>query len=373
MDIQSISSFFTATLTDIGYAELPYFGVLEIKHRPARLIKNEKIDFIPPQSVVTFTYNENVNAIETIAHMAKKGQVDESIITIELKKITDSLKQVLADGNDFYLENIGTFHPDGTFESTRTTETCSNAYGLASFSIDKVTDAEQKEKKERPVKLIKNTAKTIVFAAPILFSALLIPNILQISHNAQFASLFRNTTVYTDYTQPERPRPQDFTPSKLAINNTPSQTDTTAPQKAVKKAKTTAPTQAQKQAVKKNVQSSTTSKGSSKQQAIKKSTTKPNAIKKSAKKQSVKKAKTSAQTENAKYFIIVGTFAKRANAERYSKQLKNKDYDSGIINENEKSRVYLSAFADKSEAQQYINDLHNRSEYSNAWLYVKES
>jgi cell division protein FtsN len=150
-----------------------------------------------------------------------------------------------------------------------------------------------------------------------------------------------------NFNQPEVPRPQEYKSIAKVAQATPVETEETAiVSKTVKKEKVS---KAKKEKVK-------TAK-----------------VTKQKKQEENATPMTTPADNNAKYFIIVGTFSVKSNAENFSEKLKDKDFNSGVLSDAEKNRVYLSAFSDKAEAQKYINDLRSDSEYSNAWLYVKQS
>lgn len=318
---------------------VPFLGTFAIVTKSARLIPGEQVTFVPPQSFVTYSalYDESDNTLQQ--QYAQCANISENEALAEIAQFSNAILTEIESQGTLYLNGIGTLTQSKDFTSTTYSGISPENFALPTFVLDTCSDTENKRAKSRPLNIAKTTGKALFISSPIVFGALLIPNILQISHDAQLASLFRDTKVTMNFNQPEVPRPYDYKPITEIAQATPV---------ADKETIATKPTQ----------KASNTQKETKRNFEVK------------------KREKTATQqvtNENAKYFIIVGTFSVKSNAENYSEKLKDKDFNSGIISEDEKNRVYLSAFADKAEAQQYINELRNGSEYNNAWLYVKQS
>lgn len=301
------SSLIRQALLEVGTVAVPHIGTFTLRHCSARLIQNEDITCVPPQNVVEFS-NECADEKSFIQFIAQKTNSSEATIQKELSTFTDSIQKSLNENTPYVIENVGTIHPDGRFQSSIAWN--ANAFGLRNFSIHKLSEEEKKKSNLTTAQTLAGVAKTLFIASPILFGALLIPNILQVSQNPQLASIFRHTQVEMDFTQPEVPRPHEFKPvaSESTVVTVPA-----------------------------------TPKNDEKVGSAEK-----------------------------RYFVVVGTFANMANAKNYEKQLRKKKYHSGII-EGERNKVYLSAFADKTEAQQYVARIRKQSGYSNAWIYVKQA
>lgn len=343
-------------LLDKVVVSIPSIGSLSLQYQTARLVKNEQILFVPPKELALLS-TENERVDEFIDYVEKETNVSKEQIRLEFLNFALKIKQQLDNQTDYELSNIGVFHSNGSFESVTFPET----YGLSEFSLDKVADRELKDKKEKPIKIAKIAGKVAFIASPILFGALLVPNILQISKSAEFASIFRETTVNYELSQPDVPRPLEYKP--IAQEESVAMTEIVSEPMAVVNNPN------------RNVEevSAEKSQTSVKDATVEESKVAKNSIATTKPKREAKTTNKKAVTQDAKYFIIVGTFSQKSNAEKYSKKLKKQAYDSGVLNDSEKSRVYLSAFVDKSEAQQYIKNLQSGSEYSDAWLYVKES
>lgn len=343
-------------LIDKVLVTIPSVGSLSLHYQTARLVKNEQILFVPPKELALLS-TETEATTNFIEYVEKKVQVSKEQIVREFEIFSSKIKQELDNQHEFELKSVGVFHPDGSFESVVFPET----YGLSEFSVDKVTDREVKDKKEKPIKIAKIAGKAAFIASPIVFGALLIPNILQVSKSAEFASMFRETSVSYELSQPDVPRPLEYKPI-AQVEESVSMPDVVSEPMAV----VTNPVSDVAESSPQIVQN-TTKNTTDKKSQIEKGSVAPAKSKKDV------KPNKKEEKQDAKYFIIVGTFSQKSNAEKYSKKLKKQDYDSGVLNDSQKSRVYLSAFADKVEAQKYIQNLHNGSEYSDAWLYVKES
>ncbi|MBR5433734.1 MAG: SPOR domain-containing protein [Bacteroidales bacterium] len=301
------SSLIRQALLEVGTVAVPHIGTFTLHHCSARLIQNEDITCVPPQNVVEFS-NECADEKSFIQFIAQKTNSSEATIQKELSTFTDSIQKSLNENTPYVIENVGTIHPDGRFQSSIAWN--ANAFGLRDFSIHKLSEEEKKKSNLTTAQTLAGVVKTLFIASPILFGALLIPNILQVSQNPQFASIFRQTQVEMDFTQPEVPRPHEFKPIVEAEKPKPEP----APM----------PTE-----------------------------------------------KPTTKAEN-KYFVVVGTFVDLSNAKKFAKKLQKENYQSGII-EGERNKVYLSAFANKAKAQQYVQQLRGQSNYASAWIYVKKS
>ena len=325
---------------------VPFLGTVAIVNKPAQLIQGEQITFVPPQAFVTYSTecDESDNTLQQ--HYAENTNISEAEALAEIAQFSNTILTEIESHGTLYLNGIGTLTQNKDFTSTTYGGISPENFALPTFVLDTCSDAESKRAKSRPLNIAKTAGKALFISSPIVFGALLIPNILQISHNAQLASLFRDTKVTMNFNQPEVPRPFEYKPIAEVAQATVMEKETAKVSKTVKKEKAS---------------------------KAKKDKIKTAKVTKQKKQEKNAVQKTVPANNNAKYFIIVGTFSVKSNAESYSEKLKDKDFNSGVISDNDKNRVYLSAFADKAEAQQYINELHNGSEYNNAWLYVKQS
>jgi len=331
MNLESLIRIF---LMGTGSVSVPVLGTLSVQYHPARLSKSEQIDFVPPRYEIVHS-KEYVESPRFIQYLAVKLQLTEVQAEILLKEYGSKIEQAIASGVSFEIESVGVVLADGGFESKITPESFPDTYGLSGFSMDKLSDAEKKNAKQLPKKIVKNTAKAMIIASPILFGALLIPNILHMAQNEEVASVFRNTNASVDFSQPEMPRPHDFKVSETVA--------------------------VQEQEYVQNVESNPVAEvGNSVGEQSKKIAKKEN-------------KRVATQSADVKYYVIVGTFSVKSNAEKYSKKLQSKDYNSGVISENNKNRVYLDAFASADDAQRYVKALQADSEYGKAWVYVKNS
>ena len=318
---------------------VPFLGTFAIVTKPAQLIQGEQVTFVPPQSFVTYSTECDKSDNTLQQHYAESANISETEALAEIAQFSNAILTEIESQGTLYLNGIGTLTQSKDFTSTTYGGISPENFALPTFVLDTCSDAESKRAKSRPLNIAKTAGKALFISSPIVFGALLIPNILQISHNAQLASLFRDTKVTMNFNQPEVPRPYEYKAIAEIAQATP--VETTETEKISK--------------------------------PVKKEQVKTAKVTKQKKQERNATPKAVPADNNAKYFIIVGTFSVKSNAENYSEKLKDKDFKSGVISDNEKNRVYLSAFADKSEAQQYINELRNGSEYNNAWLYVKQS
>lgn len=334
----NLESLIRTFLMGAGSVSIPMVGTFSVQYHPARLAKSEQIDFVPPHYEIVYS-KDYVEIPRFIQYIAVKQNITDEQAQVLLTDFGTRISQRLLSGEDVEIDSLGLITSDGIFESKITSESFPDTYGLSGFSMDKLSDAEKKNAKQLPKTIIKNTAKAIIIASPILFGALLIPNILHVAQNEEFASAFRNTTVPVDFSQPELPRPHDFKVKDGVVDE---------PKQEVVEAVVAESIVANKKA------------SNAKAESAKQHTNVPTET-------------VTEQAADVKYFIIVGTFSVKENAEKFSKKLQSKDYNSGVISDNNKNRVYLNAFASADDAQQYVKDLQSNSEYGKAWVYVKNS
>lgn len=321
----NLESLIRSTLYGKETVVVPGLGTFNLQYQSARLVKSEKVTFKPPQKTVAYSQECDSNDTVLVDAFAQNLDCSKDEALQKINDFVSKFKMLVQQKGSASLCGVGTFSADGTFKSATFREISPETFGLGDFSIKTLSEDEKKNDKPNSLKVAVGVAKAMFIASPILFGALLIPNILQVSHNVHFASLFRETNVAVDLSEPEMPRPYAF--------------------KTIVKEETQVP-------VEKVVAVAETKKA------------KPEA----------KKKKSTQKAKNLRYFVVVGTFSDVSNAERYVKKLKSENPDSGVITpENEKSKVYLTAFSEKSEAQSYMKQLRENSEYSKAWVYVKKS
>lgn len=333
-----------------GVAVVPDLGTFRLQHQSARLLKDDSMKFVPPQNIVTFS-TDCVDDDSFKSFVAKKTQKSEDETLHLLRSYAVLVKNVLQKQESFQIKGVGVIKSDWSFVSQLSKESSPETFGLADFSIDTVSETEKKNAELKVKNFTKSATKTMILASPILFGALLIPSILQISNNPQFASVFRRTQVAVNSSAPEIPSPHQ-------LKSTVAKTE---------KIVTETPTVATSGKNQKNV-------SQKKDQAAAKNANK--VVTKTANKGVVKKGEKSVDkkaTNNAgkKYYVVVGTFSNAEYAYKYAKQLQNK-YESGVI-EGEQNKVYISAFSSRQEAVDCTRQLRENTTYPNAWIYVKNS
>lgn len=81
-------------------------------------------------------------------------------------------------------------------------------------------------------------------------------------------------------------------------------------------------------------------------------------------------AKTASKAVPGKYYVIIGSFKTRAQAQGYIKRLKG-DVPShaGIILNDGKVRVYAQQFSTEKSAQSYLHKIRQDANHKQAWLY----
>ncbi|MCQ2959249.1 MAG: SPOR domain-containing protein [Bacteroidales bacterium] len=311
----NLESLIRSVLYEEGKVSVSGLGTFSLQYQPARLVKTEQIDFNPPQRNVVFSTECTKDLILTSAvSRAAKCSQDEALKKISLFSL--KVKNEVKKNGSFSLEGVGTLHEDGTFVSLLLPDSFPETFGLKGFSIQKISEVEKKkpELENKSFNGVAGVVKTLFLASPILFGAMLIPSILQVSQNADFASMFRKTEVSVDFVEPEMPRPHTFKPSVNNSENSSLVTETV----------------------------------------------------------SVSENAGTIESVETEYYVIAGTFSDIANAERYVKRLKAEKYNAGII-KGEKNKVYLAAFERKEDAVHFVDNLQKGQVFKKAWIFHKKS
>ena len=133
--------------------------------------------------------------------------------------------------------------------------------------------------------------------------------------------------------------------------------------KSVEKAETTPAT---------HVSKSTDSKSST----VKSSSTKTSSINASASKLSSAKTSSTSEIsstskdERGKYYVIIGSFKNKADAQTHIKTLKgSKIAATANILVRDRARVYAQSFLSENEAQSYMEQLNKTPKHKDAWIY----
>ncbi|MDR2917120.1 MAG: SPOR domain-containing protein [Tannerella sp.] len=88
----------------------------------------------------------------------------------------------------------------------------------------------------------------------------------------------------------------------------------------------------------------------------------------SSKSSSIKSS--SANTGGAKYYVIIGSFNNKAQAQSYIKRQKGTETaGSGILVRDGRVRVYAQSFSTEKAAQSYMNKLRQNPKHGQAWVY----
>lgn len=91
----------------------------------------------------------------------------------------------------------------------------------------------------------------------------------------------------------------------------------------------------------------------------------------SAKSPDASSAKSStAKASSAKYYVIIGSFNTRGQAQEYIKRLKSDvANDAGIVVNDGRVRVYAQHFPTEKSAQSYLKKIRQNPKHEQAWLY----
>jgi cell division protein FtsN len=74
------------------------------------------------------------------------------------------------------------------------------------------------------------------------------------------------------------------------------------------------------------------------------------------------------------YFVIIGSFRERSNADRFSESLVAKGFDPVILlSETGLNRISVDSYADENDARARIMQIRNQfSEHEDTWLLIKK-
>lgn len=344
-----------------NFITIPGFGSFVSKYQAARIVKSDYVKFIPPRKTIAFNPLLDTDDGVLISFLENEYRLTNVDAQKEIELFVNQTKQILESEKAWNWQGIGTFFYDTQkslqFEASPIQNYLTDSYGLSDFSVHILPQEHALEeyiakKKEQIAPLHKKIIKAAFIASPIIFGAILIPNILHTPQLAGFVSMFRDTEVSIDFSIPEKPMP-------FAYNNQVQSHDIMDTPIIDTQHVLTAQNQDSKDVEKPQIVES---------KPIKK-------IKKSqfSEVKSQTKLPVTSSIEGKSYFIIVGSFSTQKNAERLSKDLQKQAFESGIVTDGEKIRVYISAFALKNDAIKKLNEIKNLSDFSGAWLYTRNS
>ena len=77
------------------------------------------------------------------------------------------------------------------------------------------------------------------------------------------------------------------------------------------------------------------------------------------------------KTGGGKYYVIIGSYKNRSDAQAHIKSLKgSKVSATADIIVRDRARVYAQSFSSENEAQSYMEQLHKNPKHKDAWIYI---
>ncbi|HRS18900.1 MAG TPA: hypothetical protein P5243_05315, partial [Bacteroidales bacterium] len=199
------------------------------------------------------------------------------------------------------------------------------------------------EKKKNELPLHKKIIKTTFILSPVLFAAILIPNIIHAPQMTGIISLFRDTEAYVDFSIPQKPMPILSYKKIEQIEYTPQQENNTIPEPK---------------------ETNNVSNNNSKEQQ------KNNSIVSIPKTQ---ESYNNSKSQNVNLYIIVGSYSSETNAQVFLNTIKEQYTQAGILIKDGKIRVFIEKNSNKELTLHALRSIKQKDEFKNAWIYTERT
>jgi len=335
---------------------VPGFGIFHSKYHPARIIKSDHVKFIPPHTIIEFEATENTNDVSFATTLETEYNIPFAEAVSKIEAFVTQTKEILAQHTSCTIEGIGELYYNTNNEISLKPDSQNtillDTYGLSSFQVHAIPKEDALERAIRKHTHIaessqKKILKALFIAIPIIFALILIPNILHIPQSASIISLFRNTEVPFDMSNPHKPIPDmassyfpETEPSN-SVYDTPLGIETPPPKDDVSSLTEISETPPEIP----EIQEPTTAE----------QTTIP-----------LQPTETTEQ-----FYIIVGSFSTEQNATRYAQELQKSSHNAGVVIRDNKIRVYISQSESKDIALSELETIRANPKFSGAWLYAE--
>lgn len=328
-----------------NFITIPGLGSFVSQYQPARIIQSDYVKFLPPQKILAFNtllQHDDGVLVSVLEHEYKltKEQARKEVDTF-----VNTTKDILQTTNIVNLQGIGTLyynHHAIEFEPANQ-KVSTQAYGLTDFSVHILPQEsrlkEYVEKKKTNLPLHKKIIKTTFILSPVIFGALLIPNIIHAPHMTSIISLFRDTDAYVDFSIPRKPIP-------------------------VLEYKKTEP-----------IESYQHQQTASNQSTIEHATQEKNTIQAATQIKQTKQLHVQTNMpieQRVQYYIIVGSYSSEKNAKIQVSKLKDTFSNAGIIKKDGKIRVYVETAFSKEVVKQSLETIQKQEPYKAAWIYTQK-
>jgi hypothetical protein len=332
-----------------NFITIPGLGSFVSQYHPARIIKSDYVKFIPPRKVIAFNtlIQQNDGILESILQSDYKLSLSEAQKEIDL--FVNTTKEILQTSKLYPIQGVGTlYYSDHSilFEPSFQNNS-SNQYGLSDFFVHilpqetNINDYVEKKKNELP--LHKKIIKTTFILSPVLFAAILIPNIIHAPQMTGIISLFRDTEAYVDFSIPQKPKPILSYKKTEQIEYTPQQENITMSE---------------------SKETNNVSNNNSKEQQ------KNNSIVSIPKTQEFYN---NSKSQNVNLYIIVGSYSSKTNAQVFLNTIKAQYTQAGILIKDGKIRVFIEKNSNKELTLHALRSIKQKDEFKNAWIYTEKT
>lgn len=334
-----------------NFITIPGLGSFVSQYQPARIIKSDYVKFISPRKVLAFNPMIQQNDGVLLSILQSDYTLSEEQALKEIQQFVDTTKEILTNSNIVNLQGIGTlYYSEQSLQFEPSLHhISSHEYGLSDFSVHILPHETQLkeyiEKKKSELPLHKKIIKATFILSPVLFGALLIPNIIHAPQMTGLISLFRDTDAYVDFTIPRKPIPV------LEYKKT-------EPLDYIPQEQTTASNELQNQ-------TKPQPHNENKTQSEKVKTNTGIELQKSVNTQEKNK------TQRVDYYIIVGSYSSEKNAQQFVNKLKAQYKQAGIISKNGKIRVFIEKSNNKELAKNSLDIVKQDQEFKTAWIYTE--
>lgn len=333
-----------------NFITIPGLGSFVSQYHPARIVKSDYVKFIPPQKILVFNALVQQDDGILVSVLQTDYKLSAEAAYKEVERFVSTTKEILQSSNIVNLNGIGTLYYNNQaieFEPAPISVD-SSVYGLSDFSVHtipqeaRLQDFVKKKKSELP--LHKKIIKATFILSPVLFGALLIPNIIHAPQMTGLISIFRDTDAYVDFSIPRKPIPVLEYKKTEPLEIVPSQESTKTEVK--QESETKLPESSDKAELPKTISYSNTA--------------------------TTKNSTPSNQSKNTTYYIIVGSYSNEKNAQQFLSSIQSTHKNAGILIKDGKIRVYLQIAENKKSATNNLLSIKQQNAYKQAWIYTEK-
>ncbi len=359
---------------------VPDFGGFVANYRPA-YINYDLNTFSPPGKDISFNRSLTNNDGLLIGHISEKTEMSYVDARNWVSTRVKEWKRKLEKGKKIEVKDIGVFQlgkdKNLLFEPMNTVNFLADSYGLPDFQMAPLEELRKAKagtgkltiKKPEAIRNRK-TLRRVLIAVPLAAALVLIPlttNLVPVD----FSSL--NPFGYKTAKQAVVHQTKPVVEKSATLQPAAENTATTAPATAKETPETTSKP-SEKQTEKKNITSATPDEKTTGENNPAASVAETAAVADKATTEPAKKPAVMDRTvdKSSMYYIVAGSFRKRANANVLKKQLEGEDYRVTILNGPKGFyRVAIGGFTDKSTAVGILKEQKRKPDGHSYWLLRK--